>query len=98
MSTSPYISLAERSQILKDDVYPFVVDLPNFLGGTDFGTNFYHYVRPGQMNWEFRDQKTNDTFHTFLIGEVASYMDGTRLGPVGNQKPRKDGMVMHTSP
>ncbi len=92
-NSSGTMLLEERSHILKDDVYPFVVELPNFLGNTDFGTNFYHYIRPGQTSWEFHDQKTKNTFHTFLVGEVASSTHGTRLGAVGNYKLRRDGTV-----
>jgi len=83
-------ALEERKRQLKDDVFPYVINLPNFLGNVDYKTDFYRFVRPGQVNWEFHDQKKKGTFHAFLVGEIADATHGTRLGALGNKRRSED--------
>ena len=97
MSKSPTYTedtgTTDRRHILKEDVYPCIMQLRSFLGNMDYGDHFHCYTRPGQSNWEFHNKVPKDTFRTSIIGEVAPYFQGTRLGAIANYKTRKDEQV-----
>ena len=91
-TTSPTESFDDRKRLLKENIYPFIIKLPRFLGGLNYNDHFTH-INNGQSNWEFRDKESKDIFHTSIVGKIAPTLQGTRLGAIGNYRTQKNETV-----
>jgi len=93
MFTDDTSTLEERKHILKTDIMPVVLDMQRFLGKLNYGDQFYHHQKKGQLSWEFQDRDTKTTFKPTLLGEIASPTYSTLLNGKGNFKPPRNAPV-----